>query len=209
MIAVGDPAARLWLVSDPIGKAWAQLHAFPDPLLFYPEGECTVSSPRPVLSITQPGENEIVADESLEIRGRAAATNEFDHYSLDYALEREPDEWIPIHSSSTPVPETGKLAEWDVSGIDDSWVTLRLTVYSRQGGKAELMLRFQLKKPVPTPMPTRTPTPTASVTWTVTPTTVPSETPTTTPSLTPTTEYTPTETASLTSVPTNTETPPP
>jgi penicillin-binding protein 1C len=204
-IAVGDEAAKAWLLADPAGQLWAKDHSFPDPLRFYPSGECTAASPRPILSISQPEANQTVGDSSLEIRGIAAATREFDHYSLEYALDRDPDDWMPILlSSSKPVANTGKLADWDVSAIDDGWLTLRLTVYSQLGGKADLKVRINLKKPVPTPVPTRTPTPTPTVTLTPTETPVPTETPTFTPSLTPT--ETPTATCTATPPPTVTDT---
>ncbi len=203
-ISVSDADARLWLAGSAEGREWAAAHGFPDPLLYYPEGECTADSPRPILSISQPQENQTIADDNLDILGRAGATREFDHYSLDYALDRDPGEWISIlPSSSTPVSTTGKLAEWDVSRIDDGWVTLRLTVYSRQGGKAETKIHFYLKKPSPTITPTHTPTLTPSVTLTPTETNVPTDTPADTPT------DTPTPTLTLEPTPTETETPPP
>ena len=171
-ISVRDADARLWLVADPSGREWATLHGFPEPLRFFPDGECTAENPRPILSISSPSENQTVGDRTLEIRGRAGATREFDHYSLEYAEDRDPDDWKPIlPSSTTPVSETGTLAEWDLADINDGWLTIRLTVYSKQGGKAELKIRFHLQKPVPTPVPTRTPTatPTVTITPTVTP----------------------------------------
>jgi membrane peptidoglycan carboxypeptidase len=204
-IAVSDPDARLWLVGSAEGRAWAAAHGFPDPLVFYPEGECTADSPRPILAISQPTENQSIGDRTLEIRGKADATREFDHYSLEYALDRDPNEWIAIiPSSSTPVSTTGKLADWDMSRIDDGWITIRLTVYSRQGGKAEMKVRFHLQKPAPTATPTRTPTATPTVTLTPTETNVPTDTPTPFPTDTPTLE--PTPTATETSPPTSTPT---
>jgi penicillin-binding protein 1C len=207
-IAIGDADARLWLSGDPFGREWARLQGFPDPLRYYPEGECTTESPRPILAISYPAENQTIGDISLEIRGRAAATREFDHYTLDYATDRDPEDWHPIlPSTSTPVAETGKLAEWNVSEIDDGWLTIRLTVFSKQGGKAELKVRFHLQKPVPTAVPTRIPTVTQTVTLTPTVTNVPTDTPTEMPTLTPTLEPTPTETETL--VPTAVDTPAP
>ncbi len=217
-ISVRDTDARLWLVADPFGREWAKLQGFPDPLRFYPDGECTAESPRPILSIASPSENQTVGDRVLEIRGRAGATREFDHYALEYATDRDPDDWRPILSSSTtPVTDTGKLAEWNLGDIDDGWMTIRLTVYSRQGGKADVKVRFRLQKPVPTPVPTRTPTATPTVTPTPTitntptvtntptDTNVPTGTSTNTPSITPT--WAPSSTATETSAPTVTQTP--
>jgi penicillin-binding protein 1C len=202
-IAVADADARLWLVADPQGREWAKSQGFPDPLRFFPDGECTTDSPRPILSLAYPSENQTVTDRSLEIRGKADATREFDHYTLEYATDRDPEDWITIlPSSSTPVSSTGKLADWNVSDVDNGWLTLRLTVYSRQGGKAELKVRFQLQKPVPTAVPTRTPTATSTVTPTPTETSVPTATPTLPPTFTPTSG----STSTATQAPTPTET---
>jgi hypothetical protein len=210
-VAVSDPAARQWLVSNPEGMAWAKRSGFPDPILFYPEGECSADSPHPILQLSNPAEGQTVTDPRLEIRGQAGATREFDHFTLEFAMDREPDKWIEIIPPSTaPVATTAKLADWDLSRIDDGWMTIRLTVFSRQGGKAELKVHFELRKPAPTatptftPMPTRTATPTPSntplptATPTPTPTTLPSDTPlptdTPTPILTPTDTPLPTDT---------------
>ncbi|MGB7539031.1 MAG: transglycosylase domain-containing protein [Anaerolineales bacterium] len=211
-ISVRDADARLWLAADPFGREWARLQGFPDPLRFFPDGECTAESPRPILSISSPSENQTVGDRSLEIRGRADATREFDHYALEYATDRDPDDWKPIvPSSSTSVSEIGTLAEWNLADIDDGWMTIRLTVYSRQGGKAELSVRFHLQKPVPTPVPTRTPTATPTTTPTPTLTSTPTNTDIPTATRTDVPTATPTDTASLTPTvePTSTESPVP
>ncbi len=209
-ISVGDADARLWLIADPFGREWARMQGFPDPLRFFPDGECSAESPRPIMSISSPSDNQTIGDRSLEIRGRADATREFDHYTLEYATDRDPDDWKPIvPSSKTPVSDTGKLAEWDLSDFDNGWITIRLTVYSRQGGKAEMKVRFHLQKPAPTPVPTRTPTPTPTVTVTPTETPVPTATPTNTDLPTGTPTGTPTVTPTLEPTPTDTETPPP
>jgi penicillin-binding protein 1C len=211
-VAVDDPSARQWLTSDPDGIAWAKRNGFPDPILFYPAGECSADSPQPIIQIVSPTEGQTFADPRLEIRGQAGATREFDHFTLEYATDREPDKWLAIIPPSTaPVTTTGKLAEWDVSRIDDGWVTIRLTVFSRQGGKVELKVHFELRKPSPTAMPTHTITPIPSVTPTPlpSPTQTPTEAPTSTPSETPTASPTPEPTATDTPVPPDTPTPTP
>jgi penicillin-binding protein 1C len=206
-VAVGDPAARQWLASDPEGKAWAKRNGFPDPILYYPEGECSAESPHPILLLSGPTDGEVVTDSRIEIRGQADATREFDHYTLEYALDREPDRWISIISpSNTPVSSPGKLADWDVSRVDNGWMTIRLTVYSRQGGKVEFRVHFELRKPSPTATPTFTMTPTATITQTptLTATQVPTATPTDTPSPSPTETPTPTDTLIPSDTPTDT-----
>jgi penicillin-binding protein 1C len=209
-VAVADPAARQWLVSDPEGTAWARRNAFPDPILFYPDGECSADSPHPLILISNPTEGQTVADLRVEIRGQAGATREFDRYTLDYATDREPEKWIELISPSTsPVSTTGKLADWDLSRIDDGWMTIRLTVFSRQGGSVELKVHFELRRPSPTATPTFTLTPTATVTPVPsnTPTHTPTEAPSATPTETPLPTDTPTPILTPTATPLPTETP--
>jgi membrane peptidoglycan carboxypeptidase len=215
-VAISDPAARQWLIANPDGQAWAKAHGFPDPIVFYPDGECTADSPHPILQLSAPTNGQVVTDSHLEIRGEAGATREFDHFTLEYALDSAPDKWIEvIPSSATPVVTQGKLADWDLSKIDNSWMTIRLTVYSHQGGKVELKVHFELRKPSPTPLPTHTPNPTATVTPTAsnTPTQIPTQSPTQSPTQVPTgtdtdlPTATPTEAATATSTPVPSDTP--
>jgi penicillin-binding protein 1C len=207
VVAVDDESARLWLEVYPEGKVWASQHAFPDPIRYYPTADCTADSPRPLLAISYPRENDTVPDPSMEITGQAGATSEFDHYQLEYASDRDPDKWISIRTSATAVIPSGKLADWDAGDIDDGWITLRLTVYSRTGGKAEVKIRFQLRKPVPTAVPTPTPTPTPTATVTPPPTPTPTDTPPPTDTPTETPPPTPTDTPPPTDTPTETPTP--
>jgi hypothetical protein len=134
--------------------------------------------------------------------GQAGATADFDRYLLDYGLSHNPEGWGAVQESSTlPVVETGRLADWDLSGLPDGPVTLRLIVFSRSGGSAEARVHFTVQRPTATPEPTATPT--ASPTETATPTMTPTATITPVPSAT----STPTETATATVVPSATQTP--
>ncbi len=183
-VAVDDPAARQWLVSDPDGQAWAKSHGFPNPIVFYPDGECAADSPHPLLQITNPSDSQVVTDSRLEIRGEAGRHQRVRSFHARVCARQRPGHWIEIiPSSTTPVASPGKLADWDLSQIDNGWMTIRLTVYSRQGGKVELKVHFELRKPSPTAVPTRTatPTPTITTTATITPTQIPTQSPTQTP----------------------------
>lgn len=207
-LAVSDPAARRWLTEDPDGIAWAKSNGFAEGIQFFPEGECSAENPRPILSFQDPVEGETVTGPKVEIHGTADATSEFDRYTLEYAEASDPKEWRPIGQTSTQPQKTpGLLAEWNVSDIDSGPVTLRLTVFSRQGGKAEILLHIIIHKPAPPPTATSTATPTATMTFT--PTTTATQYPTGTPTPTSTTAPTPTETQTPTPTPTETQTPTP
>jgi len=73
------------------------------------------------------------------------------------------------------------LYAWDMAGVGNGPVTLRLSARSKDGGLAERRVHvfLNLPEPTPTPMPTptATPLPTATATATPTPTPTPTETP--------------------------------
>jgi penicillin-binding protein 1C len=197
VIAVDDPSARKWLTETGEGRAWAALNGFGSSIQFMPSGECALDSPRPLISINAPAKDQVVTSSHIDIIGRADATKDFDHYILDYGEGNDPSDWHAIVPSSTkPAGGTGKIAELDVSHVKDGPVTLRLRVFAKAGGNAEVRVTFQLKKPTPTPEPTHTPTPVPTATPTLVPTSTSTPTPTNTavpPTATPT--PTPTNTA--------------
>jgi penicillin-binding protein 1C len=215
-VAVSDPAARKWLTQDAEGIVWAKQNGFPDPIQFYPDEECTAQSPHPILEIQSPAEGQTVVGTRLEILGQADATSGFLRFTLEYGLGAKPDDWEPVMPSSTqPQRTVGRIADWDLSDVDAGPVTLRLRVYSQQGGEAEILVHFTVLEPtrVPTATPTFTPTPTVTCTRTASPsatasrTNPPTRTPTATPTISPTGTTPPTATPVPTNTPTATEPP--
>ena len=135
-IAVDDPAARAWLTTNPDGIAWAKRYNFPDVLQFYPDAECTASDPRPILAIDSPGTGAVLTGGTVEIRGKAGATAQFDHYLVEYGKGADPKDWFPIGSpSNQQVTSSGHLADWDLQGIDSGQVTIRLAFFRNRAAR--------------------------------------------------------------------------
>lgn len=197
---VDDPWGLEWIEETSAGRSWAQRMGFPDDRRFYvPDDYCDTDSPRPIIGITVPGEGSVISSGPLQIYGRASATSFFKRWTLYWGHGYDPLAWTEITHSSSPIAQPQKLADWDLTGVPNEPVTLRLLVEGTNGGSAEVRVHIRLE--LPTPTPTITPTPT------VTPTPTPTLTPT--PTITPTPTNTPTPTATSTSTPTPTNTPVP
>jgi penicillin-binding protein 1C len=207
VIGVTDVFAQKWLTEDPNGKAWAEAHNIIAPVSWAPSGDCTLDSPRPIISIAYPPEGATLNPGPLEIRGQAGATKDFDHFIIEYGLSHAPEGWGGILGPTTnAILETNVLANWDAGAIQDGPIAIRVIVFNKSGGSAEARVRFTFQRPTPTPAPTEPPTatPTVTLTPTITSTSLPSATPTPTlPAPTPTdTAPTPSE------IPTETAPPP-
>jgi penicillin-binding protein 1C len=184
---VPDPWARNWLEEDDQGKAWLErMEIEDDPVFFMPDTICDEDSPRPILGFTDPPEGATISSSPLEIFGRAGATDEFENWILEYGLGSSLSYWPDLANASNPANEPEKLYSWDLEGLPNGPVTLRLSTNSQRGGKAIVELHLNILLPTPTPTPTTTPTPTS------TPTTTPTTTPTPTVTSTPTSTETPT-----------------
>jgi hypothetical protein len=198
VIAVTDPFAQKWLTEDPNGQEWAARLGFFTPLVWAPARDCTLDDPRPVVNITYPVVGAVLQPGLIQVIGQAGATQDFDHYLVDYGLSHDPLGWGLVQGDTfSPVPELGKLADWDASNLPDGPVTVRVIVYSKAGGSAEYRVRFTIQRPSPTPAPTSTITPTPTITLTP----LPSATPTLTAPATSTATLVP---ATATPAPTDT-----
>jgi membrane peptidoglycan carboxypeptidase len=184
---VSDPWARLWLEEDEQGADWLERMGIEDdPVFFMPETICDENSPRPLLGFTDPPQGATISNSPLEIFGRAGATDEFKDWILEYGLGSSPNQWPDLAHVNRPADEPEKLYSWDLQGLPNGPITLRLAVRSQRGGKAIVELRLNLMLPTPTP------TPTSTVTQTPTPSVTPTATPSATPTMTPTSTMTPT-----------------
>ena len=182
---VQDPFAREWIAESDQGRAWAEGVGFEDdPVFFIPEEPCTEDSPRPIIEITEPDEFTTISGPTLTVFGRAGATDDFRDWILEYGVGANPGSFPDLTRSENQHRDPDELYEWDLAGVPNGPVVLRLTVRSQEGGRATVEVRFTLALPTPTPTlsPTPTLTPTATETPSATPT--PSETPL--PSATPT-----------------------
>jgi penicillin-binding protein 1C len=170
VLNVTDPWARDWLRGDE-GRAWMEQHDLPRRPRFAPERECRGDDPRPMISFDLPDDPKIHTN-VFEIRGTADATGLFESWRLEYGLGGEPGQWILLNQSNNPV-RNGTLHMWDVSGIPNGVVSLRLTVIGKNG-EVERIRRINIDLPLPaTVTPSVTPIPVIIPTWTP----VPSETP--------------------------------
>ena len=156
------------------------------PFFFLPDRVCDENSPRPLLGFTDPPDGATITGSPIEIFGRAGSTGEFKDWVLEYGVGSSPSQWPDLAHVSRPANEPEKLYTWDLDGLPNGPITLRLAVRSLRGGKAIVQLHLNLLLPTPTPTPTSTPTETITPTFTSTPTPTPTNTPTITPSATPT-----------------------
>jgi penicillin-binding protein 1C len=212
-LSVNDPWGREWLQETSAGKKWAKSMGFEeDELFFIPEESCTADSPRPILALTDPSEGASINTSPLAIFGKAAGTANFKRWELHYGSGYDPDSWKKIASDQTPHEQPDKLVDWELEELPNGPVTLRLTVFSTTGGKADVRLHLSINLPTPTPTATPTstpsPTPTPSSTSSPTPTVVPTSIPTNTPSPTVSPSPTANATATATSTPAITPTTP-
>jgi len=189
-LAVTDEWAKKWLKENEQGRTFLEdkLGIDKEDLFFIPTEACTADSPHPVVKFTSPSNGSVITSAPLTIFGRAWTSSDFKDWVLEYGIGSDPDHWPDLKRGTSMLEDPGKLMEWDLAGVPNGPITLRLTVRNENSGKAsaELHLTIQLPTPTPTPTPTATPT----VTPTMTP--EPSETPTPTPTETLTPTETPT-----------------
>ena len=229
-INVTEDGARNWIRQDERGQQWARDMGFEE-IFFIPDRKCSASDPRPRLQFAGLVDGQTISQNLLDISIVAAATGGFRSWRLEWGAGGDPSGWTSLISEiDTAVPEPIKVYTWDLTGIPDGQVTLRLYMQADRDGYAEKRIRLNLTLPTPTPTPTETPTPAPSVTppppptdtlppiptdtlpptptdtLPPTPTDTPTPTPTDTPTLTST--YTPTPTSTYTPTPTPTVMPP-
>ncbi|MFP3855071.1 MAG: transglycosylase domain-containing protein, partial [Anaerolineales bacterium] len=152
---VQDPFAREWIREDDSGQAWAEEMGFEqDPVFFIPEEACTEDSPRPIVEITDPSDFATIKEFPLAIFGRAAATDNFRDWILEYGVGNNPSSFPDIARGGQQREDPDKLTDWNPQNLSDGSVILRLTVRGENGGKATREIRINLRFPTPTPTPT-------------------------------------------------------
>ena len=95
---------------------------------------------------------------------------------------------------ATPIPSPTKVYTWNLTGMPDGQVTLRLYMKGSGNSYADKNIRLNLVLPTPTATPTSTSTPTPTPTLIPTKTPTPQPLPTDTPTVPPVPTETPTET---------------
>ncbi len=183
-LEVADPWARKWLTEEDAGKDWGEEHGFEDkPVFFVPDESCTSDSPRPFIDILSPIEGAVVNSGPLQIVARIGATGRFRDWVLEVGEGYEPKSWPDLARDEQQHEQPDVLYTWDMAGVKNGPVTLRLSARSQDGGSAERRIHvfLNLPEPTPTPMPTPTAVPPPTATTAATPTATPTATETPTP----------------------------
>ena len=166
------------------GRSWAESMGFEDPIIFTPDRECRGSDPQPSIVFVGLEEGMTIKNSPLDVFAVVSASDNFDRYVLQYGVGNNPDSWKTIDKGDEQYRQPKKLAEWDLTDVDASRITLRIYIYSTEDTFAEKRIHLNLQVPKPTP----TITPTVDITPTETPvpteTSVPEDTPTPEPSAT-------------------------
>lgn len=209
VLNVLDPWAKKWLKNNPHGKEWLEDHGFPENVKFTPPRECTEDDPRPLLEFTSPEEYERITSSPLKIYGAVDATDWFEFVRLEYGIGEEPENWETLARGNERISRPELLYTWDLEGLPEGMVTLRLLLESSEDTFAEKLLTLNIQVPTPTPTPTNTSTPTQTHTPTATFTAT--STYTSTPTFTNTASSTPiaSDTAVPSETPSTPEPPPP
>ncbi len=175
-INVTDDSARNWIRQNEQGQQWARDMGFDNPV-FAPDHKCTAADPRPTLQFTNLADGQTITTNSLDINIVANATGGFQSWRLEWGTD--PNNLSTLYGDiNTPVPTPTKVYTWDLSGMTDGTIYLRLYMSGAGGMYADKNVHLNLKLP--------TPTPTATPTHTLTPTNTPIPTETPTPEVTPT-----------------------
>jgi len=180
---VNDDWGRKWLRSGP-GRDWLESHDMPRNPFFAPKRECSSSDPRPVLEFTNLNDSSVITETSFAIHGIIDVKNGgFSGWRLEYGAGTDPNQWNILAQGTNAFPNSSAIHTWNLQGIDQNKVTLRLYLSNGEDFYAERRVIVTLNLPTPTPANTDTPTP-------FPPTDVPTNTPV---PPTPTDTATPTE----------------
>jgi len=94
-------------------------------------GTFEVKTDFPIARIVEPAENDVYTGGSVAIRGTAYASDNFDHYEIEYARNAHSDNWQMINSSSLPVTNDS-LAEWEIPDENVAGYTIRARVFDTE-----------------------------------------------------------------------------
>jgi penicillin-binding protein 1C len=187
--------ARNWIYQEDQGKKWARDMGF-DKIVFVPTRQCKSSDPRATLKFAGLNEGQNITQNPLDISIVADASGDFRSWRLDWGAGNSPSSWTGLTGDVTsPVPSAAKVLTWNLSGVPNGQIMLRLTMNSSKGGFARQMIHLNVNLPTPTPTPTSTFTPSPTITLTLTPSLTPSLVPSDTPMPSDTPEPSPTSTS--------------
>jgi penicillin-binding protein 1C len=186
-INVVEQWARNWIYQEPLGQQWARDMGF-DNIFFVPDRKCAATDPRPNLNFIGLADGQTISQNLLDISVVANATSGFHSWRLEGGPGSDSGNLPTLFGDIfIPVQNPTNVYTWNLTGIPNGQVTLRLFMQGDGNTYAEKIIHLNLNLPTPTPTPT------------------PTETPTLTPSLTPT----PTEIPTMTLIPSETPSPSP
>jgi penicillin-binding protein 1C len=180
---VNDKWGRQWLRSGS-GRDWLESHDLPRNPFFAPDRECNANDPHPVLEFSNLNNTSVITDTVVPIQGVIDVQNGgFTGWRLEYGAGQDPAEWNLLAQGTNAFPSPALIHAWNLQGVVDPVVTLRLYLENGEDFHAERRVTITLNLPTPTPPPTATPTPTefpptAVPTDTSPPPVIPTETPT-------------------------------
>ena len=185
------------------GLYWAQKNNVPQP----PTELCPVHTGPAQVAIFQPLPGETVAGE-VYVVGRSSMPG-FSYYVVEYGEGLDPIGWGPVAGPVYVPVDSGLLAVWNVTSLENRDYSLRVVVYDQLGNafEARTWVLVQNLSPTETPVPTWTPT--VATTSTLEPTLTPTPTATALPTSTPAPTNTPEPTATLPPTATPTSAPSP
>lgn len=155
---VQDRWARQWLRSGS-GRDWLASQDLPRRPFFAPDRECSEADPRPVLQFSNLNESSVIIDTSLPIQGVIDVRNGgFTGWRLEYGAGDDPGEWNALAQGTNAFPNPSVIYTWNLEGIQENRVTLRLYLSNGEDNYAERRVTITLNLPTPTPLPTLTPT---------------------------------------------------
>lgn len=169
-INVTDKSAIEWLETEP-GREWARNAGFPEPIVVLPERECRADDPRPIINLVGIYDGGTVTENPLKIAGVIDATANFKQFIIHWGVGEDPEEWHRVTDDWVlePIRSESLIAEWDLSEIEETLITIRVTMHSTMNTEVQKFYRLRLEIPTPTPTPTVTPTETPMPTETPAP----------------------------------------
>lgn len=158
-----DSRVYTWLNTTQQGQAWfaasgwEQAYSVKLPLEQPPTGECTQNQPQPVISISQPANQQTVSG-LVQVFGTVFIP-EFNRYQLEVGIGFQPTEWRIVDGPIASLPgQNTFLGRWDTSQFPPGDYTLRLLAIDNSGRFADVKVpvRVIIAQITPTlgPLPT-------------------------------------------------------
>ncbi|NPV65726.1 MAG: hypothetical protein HPY64_01120 [Anaerolineae bacterium] len=154
---ISDPTAFDWINNTAAGQQWAAQRNIPLPARPVPTEACNPNIQQPIISMEWPVPNGQVQG-VVEVQGRVLVYN-FNRYQLEYGIGNAPQAFQIVDGPYTiQHANTEFLGRWDVSQLPNGPYTLRLKVFTNDGGFANLDRVVLVNNPIVTPTPSPSPT---------------------------------------------------